>query len=251
MNAEDFLLKRDDDVIPWRLFTPDNSNYEYCVLWLQGWTSSMDSHREGVERMSKKSDIAFATLDFAGHGMHKLPIEESSRKLQIDEVVAVYDELKNRNYEKVIVIGGSFGGYLAALLTGIRPIHTAVLRAPAIYADDELETVHKMTRKWINPTSDQQDKANEKYITDNLAVRSISNFDGFVYVLEHELDEQVPRIMPRTYFERAKYGNYIIIPKTKHSPKLMTNPRQHYDYIENFLIAIIEAVKQQDKLDSK
>ena len=249
MKIEDFNLKLGTDEIPWRLFSPDNDSKEYCVLWLQGWTSSMDSHRESVERMSNQMNMAFATLDYAGHGLHKTALEESSRKQQHEEVIAVFDELKKREYGKIIVIGGSFGGYMAALLTGKRPVHTVMLRVPAIYDDSELELPYKQTKRWQNPDAYQESKATAEYIQNNEAVRSITNFDGFTYVLEHELDEQVPKVMPKTYFENAKHGNYLIVPKTTHSPKTMDNPEPYYAYIEHIVLSILEAIKMQDRLD--
>lgn len=248
MRIENLNLKLSTDEIPWRIFSPDNDSKDYCVLWLQGWTSSMDSHRESVESMSNKMNMAFATLDYAGHGLHNISLEESTRKQQHEEVVAVFDELKKRGYKKIIVIGGSFGGYMAALLTGSRPVHAAVLRAPAIYDDNEFELPHKQTKRWQNPDAYQKDKATAEYVKNNKAVRSISNFNGFTYVFEHELDEQVPKVMPMTYFENAKHGNYLIIPKTKHSPKLMDNPAPYYAYVEHIVISILEAIKMQDGL---
>lgn len=251
MTVEDFDVAAQKVVVPWRLLTPDDSTHEYCVLWLQGWTSSMDSHFEGVKRMSDKTKIPFATLDYAGHGRHQVKLDDSTRHQQHNEVVAVFDELKKRGFKKVIVIGGSFGGYMAALLAGVRPIHAVVLRAPAMYVDTEFDTRHAETAKWKNPDRDQHDKATDAYINDNEAVRAIQKFEGFTYVLEHELDEQVPQAMPRTYFENAKYGNYFIIPKTKHSPKLMDNPQPHFAYIEHVVISIIEAIKLENGLTSE
>lgn len=249
MKVEDFNLALAEDQAPWRLFTPDGSTQGYCVLWLQGWSSSMDSHREGVERMSTNTNIPFATLDYAGHGRHAVKLEDSTRHQQHNEVVAIFDEIKKRGFEKIIVIGGSFGGYMAALLSGVRPVHAVVLRAPAMYADTEFDTRHAETAKWKNPDRDQHDRATDAYINDNEAVRAIRKFEGFTYVLEHELDEQVPRVMPRTYFDNAKHGNYFIIPKTKHSPKLMDNPQPHFAYIEHVVISIIEATKLQANLE--
>ncbi|MBA3238844.1 MAG: hypothetical protein H0T62_10945 [Parachlamydiaceae bacterium] len=63
MKIEDFVTTTKNDSIPWRLFLPKNATKEYCVLWLQGWTSSMDSHRESVERMSIHTGLTFATQD--------------------------------------------------------------------------------------------------------------------------------------------------------------------------------------------
>lgn len=249
MKIEDFTYKFPNEDLPWRLFMPENANKEYCVLWLQGWTSSMDSHRQGVERMSNITGIPFATLDYAGHGKHQVALQDSMRKQQHEEVVAIFDELKKLSFEKIIVIGGSFGGYMAALLSGVRSVEAIVLRAPAIYPDEEFTSVHSKTQEWQNPTRDQSEKANDPYISDNMAVRSVAKFDGFTYVIEHELDEAVPRIMPKAYFTNAKHGNYLIVPRTMHSPKNMQNPQPHFDYIEHLVISIVKAIQLQNKLN--
>jgi esterase/lipase len=250
MNIKDFTLSLGEDHIPWRLFEPKNSDKEYVVLWLQGWTSSMNSHREGVEKIAKRTGITFTTLDYAGHGLHKLPLEKSTRKQQHEEVVAVFDELKRLGYDKVIVIGGSFGGYQAGLLTSKRPVHATILRAPANYPDDEFELLYEETIRSKDYTAYTKTKESDDMLINSSATKAIENYDGFVYVLEHELDETVPAKVPRHYFEIAKHGNYIIIPKTKHSPKLMSDPIPHYEYIEHVVASILEAIKLESSLSS-
>jgi esterase/lipase len=248
MDSVDYTLNLGQDEIPWRLLTPKGADTQYCVLWLQGWSSTMDSHREGVERMSAHTNTAFATLDPAGHGLHKLPIEQSTRKQQHEEVVAVFDELKKRGYGKIIVIGGSFGGYMAALLTDKRSVHAVVLRAPANYPDDEFEIPFGETLRSKDYAAYTKTKESDEMLTKSAATRAIESYDGFVYVLEHELDTVVPQKVPKNYFAAAKHGNYLIIPKTKHSAKLMAEPELHFAYIEQLVEAIIKAIRLQDRL---
>ncbi|MDQ2993737.1 MAG: alpha/beta hydrolase [Pseudomonadota bacterium] len=248
MKIEDFTLNQVNEEIPWRLFTPEQSTKEFSVLWLQGWSSSMDSHREAVERMAKQSNTVFATLDYAGHGLHKLPLEKSTRKQQHEGVVAIFDELKKRNFDNIIVIGGSFGGYMTALLTAKRPVHTAVLRAPANYPDDEFELPYAQIFRTKDYAAYIKTKDSDVMLFSSSATRAIQSYDGFVYILEHELDELVPSKVPKRYMEVAKHGNYLIIPKTKHSPKLMNNPVPHFVYIEYMVMTILNAVKIQETL---
>jgi pimeloyl-ACP methyl ester carboxylesterase len=183
--------------------------------------------------MAARTGTAFAMLDYAGHGKHKVPLEQSTHKQQLDEVTAIYDELIRLGYKKIISIGGSFGGYMAGLLSAKRPLQAIILRAPANYPDDQFELPYGQTQP-------QRSRP-----LDSSATRAIGEFDGFVYVLEHELDEVVPREIPRRYFEVARKGNYLIIPSTKHSPKLMKNPQRHYEYIELMITTLVEAVKLQ------
>ena len=252
MKIEDFTLKLGEDNIPWRLFTPDNASKEFCVLWIQGWSSSMDSHREGVERMVKQTGLVFATLDPAGHGLHRHPMEDTTRKQQSGEVISIYDELVKLGFKKIIVIGGSFGGYLTALLVGKRPAHAAVLRVPANYPDDEFELQYKETlEKKKDYAAYVANKAADGRLVNSMATKAIKNYDGFVYVVEHELDEVVPAKIPKHYFAAAKHGNYLIVPNTKHSPKVMKDSQAHFAYIEHVVVSIVKAIIMQETLESE
>lgn len=250
MDITDHTLDFQKEMIPWRLFVPEKSNKEYCVLWLQGWSSAMDTHSEGISRMSAKSGVVFATLDTAGHGLHKFPLEKSTRKQRIEEIAALYDELINRGFEKVIVIGGSHGGYMAALLTSYRNIHTAVLRAPANYPDNEFDTPYEETMHGTDYWNYVKRMGTEEVLSNSKASKAIQKFDGFVYVVEHELDEIIPVEVPKHYFELAQHGNYLIVPRTKHTPKVMKDPQSHYDYIENLMAAIVTSAIKQDLLSA-
>lgn len=208
----------------------------------------MEFHLEGVKRMARATDVAFATMDFAGHGQHSQPLETTTRQQQFIEVEAVFDGLTKRGYQKVIVIGGSFGAYMAALLTGSRPVCAAVLRAPANYLDEEFSIPHDQTYEYKNREEHKWLRKNSiTSSTPNKALTAIRNFNGPVYVLEHELDKEIPRNLPLDYFQTAKHGNYLVVPKTGHSPKLMQRPQRHFDYIEHLLASVIKAIQLQEK----
>lgn len=252
MKIEDFTLEQAGDSIPWRLFTPANATKEFCVFWIQGWSSSMDSHREGVERMVQQTSLVFATLDPAGHGLHSTPMEETTRRQQSEEVIAIYDELVKLGFKKIIVIGGSFGGYLTALLVGKRPVHAAVMRVPANYPDDEFELQYKDTlEKKKDYEAYLANKSADERLVNSMATKAIQNYDGFVYIVEHELDEVVPAKIPKHYYAAAKHGNYLIVPNTKHSPKVMKDPQSHFAYIEHVVISIVKAIQMQETLESE
>lgn len=249
MKVVDNSLKSGSTTIPWRIFSPESDNKEYCVLWLNGWSSAMDTHSEALERLARKTDICFATLDIAGHGRNNaMPLEKTTNKQQFSEVIAIYDELSKIGYKKVIVIGVSHGGYLAAMLAGERPVHAAILRCPAIYANRDFDIPTDETGFIDDYWNYVQDMGSEKVLRNNKACASIKDFNGYVYVLEHELDEVIPKVVPQTYFNLAKHGNYILVPGTKHSPKVMGNPKLHTDYIEHIVVSIVKAIKLQDKI---
>lgn len=142
MEITDYTLQYDNT--PWRLFKPTKANKDWRVLWLQGFTSTIEGHSEGVIRLAEATKTPFAMLNYAGHGNHPIALDDATREQQFKEVLSVYDELVRLGYKKIITIGGSFGGYMAALLASKRPLEVLVLRAPA--------TIPKMSLGWRTMT---------------------------------------------------------------------------------------------------
>ena len=238
MKVEDYTLT---DGTPWRLFTPDNAHGGWAVLWLQGFTSTIDGHSEGCERMSVASSVSFAILNYAGHGNHPVPLEQATRKQQFEEVCAAYDELVSRGFDKIIVIGGSFGGYMAALLAGVRKPQTVVLRAAANYKDEEFEHPYsETTESKEGEAKDLYRKSIDKTYS-NKANEALKAFDGTSYIIEHEADTVIAANIPQSYYHVAKHGNYIVIRGLEHSPKHMTNAVEWFDIVERWIQTIIYA----------
>lgn len=228
-----------NDGTPWRLFVPDGAHGGWAVLWLQGFTSTIRGHSEGCERMSAASRVPFAILDYAGHGDHPIALAEATRNQQFEEVCAVYDELVKLGLDKIIVIGGSFGGYMAALLAGARKPRVIVLRAPANYNDEEFSNPYSETIEFrFGEAKDLYGKSIDISYS-NRATKALHAFDGESFIIEHGADTLINAAIPRSYFHAAKYGNYITIPGLEHSPKLMPKAADWYGVIENWIQAII------------
>jgi len=236
------------DKTPWRLFEPENNDRDWRVLWLQGFTSTIEGHTEGVVRLAEATSTTFAMLEYAGHGNNPIQLDDASRKQQFNEVTGVYDELKKLGYTKIIVIGGSFGSYMASLLVSVREAQALVLRAPANYPEEEFELAYRDT------AAARKDKDHYLYrqsIDENYsnnAIEEVRGFAGPTFVLEHEKDEVINASIPKSYYNAAQQGNYLVIPGVKHSPKQMPNPQEYFELIELWVTTIIVAIKRVDKL---
>ncbi|HEY0891636.1 MAG TPA: YqiA/YcfP family alpha/beta fold hydrolase, partial [Cellvibrio sp.] len=160
-----------------------------------------------------------------------------------EEVMAVYDELGKLGYKKIIAIGGSFGGYMAALLASKRELACLVLRAPANYPDDELETPYRDTAAGMKAEAHRIFRKSIDVHFWNSATEGVANHNGYTYVIEHAEDEVIDSSIPKSYFNAAKHGNYILIPGVKHSPKQMPNPEHYYQLIEMWIETIVKAIK--------
>jgi predicted esterase YcpF (UPF0227 family) len=237
------------DATPWRLFEPNQDDRDWCVLWLQGFLSTVEGHTDGIVRLANATATPFAMLNYAGHGNHPCLLDNATRLQQFNEVVGVYDALKELGFKRVVVIGGSFGGYMAALLANEREVETLVLRAPANYPEEEFDLAYKDT------AAGQKDKGQYLYRENrdehymNNAVKSVEGFTGATYVIEHEKDEVINPSIPKSYYNAAKHGNYLVIPGVKHSPKLMPNPEGYFALIELWLATIVNATKKSKDLD--
>lgn len=244
MKIENYTL---DDGTPWRLFTPENAHKSWAVLWLQGFTSTIDGHHNGCKRMSTASNTPFAILNYAGHGNHPVPLEKATRKQQFEEVCAVYDELTKRGFSKIIVIGGSFGGYMAALLAGVRNPQTIVLRAPANYLDNEFDFPYaETTESKEGEAKDLYRKSIDKSYS-NKATKALKAFNGTSYIFEHGADTVIAANIPQSYYHVAKHGSYIVIEGLEHSPKLMANASEWFDIVERWIQTIIYATIHDPK----
>jgi hypothetical protein len=242
MNTIDYKLA---DGTPWRLIKPDKSDDEWCVLWLQGFTSTIDGHMERVIRMAKAANITYAMLNYAGHGDHPTVLDEATRKQQLDEVVAVYDELVKLGYNKIMASGGSFGAYMAALLSGQRELESLTLRAPACYPNGEFETPFKDTATKLRRRDRDFFKEVVEKEADNFAIKAVQSYSGQVFVMEHSKDESVHPSVPRAYFSAAECGSYILIPGLHHSPRTMDDPGRGYELVEMWQKAIVDATRRR------
>lgn len=243
MNVTETTLDIPNDPTPWLRVRPNDSK-EYCVLWLQGWTSTIEKHRDLLTRLADRTSVTFAMLNYAGHGNHPIPLEETTREQQFREALFAYDKLKSEGYKHIIVCGTSFGGYLAALLSAERTPYAVILRAADAHLDDEFTVLQKELA--ARPLEERRQFRRAVSKESNLqAISAIKKFDGSVYVVEHEIDSIIPRNIPRAYFAAAKRGNYIVIPATDHSPARMANPPLHFAYIEEAIVSIVNLIKKE------
>uniref|UniRef100_UPI003555F957 alpha/beta hydrolase family protein n=1 Tax=Pseudomonas sp. F16(2018) TaxID=2093746 RepID=UPI003555F957 len=85
----------------------------------------------------------------------------------------------------IAIIGSSYGGYLATLLTRERPVRWLALRVPAMYWDDE----------WGSPKQALDRQRLNAYRqrplgpADNRALAACAEFGGDVLLVESEQDD--------------------------------------------------------------
>jgi pimeloyl-ACP methyl ester carboxylesterase len=95
----------------------------------------------------------------------------------------------------IAVVGTSYGGYLAAILTTLRPVRWLALRVPALYRDDLWHTPKRELDK-----ADLRDYRGTLVRADsNRALHACSQFTGDVLLVESETDAYVPHATIMSY----------------------------------------------------
>jgi esterase/lipase len=239
-------LQIPNDPTPWILMKPSDKQ-DYCILWLQGWGSTIAKHTSQISSIAEKTGIATAMVEYAGHGSHPIPLEATTREQQFKEAVAAYDALIAAGYKRIVVARNSFGGYMSALLSAKRTLYAVILREPAIYKDDEFSLAYP-DRQGYRDKEYEEMKHTVTSDSDMAALHAIAQFTGSVYVIEHEIDSVIPQNIPRAYFAVAKRGNYLVIPATDHAVAKMPEPEKHYTYITATIASIVDLIQREDTL---
>jgi hypothetical protein len=177
------------------------------VLSLIGRTSRRKKQHyiDFAERLSKELDATSIVFDYSGHGDSPLDFDTIRPAQHFLEVIEVFDWVKQQYpNRKFIVIGSSYGGYLATQLTQYREFDVLVLRAPAIYRPADFYTKAA--------SEDKESTMSFRKDADKLAshplVARTSKFKGKVLLIVHEYDELIPHQTTDAY---AKAFNADVI----------------------------------------
>ena len=167
------------------------------------------------------------TFDLRGHEQTRGQFDTVSREDNLRDVLAAYDVLAGQrgvDPTAIAVVGSSYGGYLAAILSSLRPVRALALRAPALYKDTDWTMAKRLLRK-------QQELDRYRLRTvrpgDSRALLACTMFEGDVLIVESEHDDVVPRQVIENYrgaCGRARSVTYRVLQGADHG--LSTDPLQ-------------------------
>jgi hypothetical protein len=172
------------------------------ILFLHGWGGSQQQYLARAREIAALGCIAL-TVDFRGHAANAEDRQSVSREDNLHDALAAYDALISQHpvdKNSIAVVGSSYGGYLGAILTTLRPVRWLALRVPALYRDadwgapkqsldrDDLHTYRRMV---IPPQ-------------ENRALAACAAFEGDVLIVESERDDTVPHPTIQNYVEAAR-----------------------------------------------
>lgn len=188
------------------------------VLFVQGWGSGQEQY---LSRAREIAALGCICLTFEPRGIVRDDPEHETvtREENLRDVLAAYDTLAAQSAvdaTAIGVVGGSYGGYFAAVLTSLRPVRWLGLRVPALYKDED----------WGLPKRALDRRALAAYrrrpvdASENRALKACAAFRGDVLIVESEHDDVVPHPVIANYmaaFERAHSLTYRVIAGADHA----------------------------------
>jgi pimeloyl-ACP methyl ester carboxylesterase len=211
------------------------------VLFVHGWGGSQEQYLARAKEIAALGCVCL-TFDLSGHA-DTLPMQETvSRENNLADVVAAYDMLANQrgvDPSSIAVVGSSYGGYLAAILTTKRPVKWLALRVPALYMD----TGWELPKMQLHQDQDLG-AYRRRFVpaTDNRALRACKAYRGDVLLIESERDDTVPHAVINSYKEaliRPHSMTYRMISNADHGLSDATSQRAYTAVLVSWMTEMI------------
>ena len=211
------------------------------VLCVHGWGGSQQQYLSRAREIAALGCVSL-TFDLRGHA-HTEPQQSSvSREDNLRDVLAAYDELVNHpmvDEQSIAVVGSSYGGYLAAILTTLRPVRWLALRVPALYQDDGWQLPKKQLHKEADLPAYRRRAVRP---ADNRALAACAKFKGDVLVVESEHDDIVPHRTIENYVEACTHAHsltYRVISGADHGLTQPACQRAYTELLVNWLTEMV------------
>lgn len=189
------------------------------VLFVHGWGGSQD-HDLARARDAAGLGCVCLTFDLRGHEGDAQMLERVSRQQNLDDLLAAYDwfvQQPNVDEDAITVVGISYGAYLAAILSALRPVRWLALRTPALYKDEGWE----LPKRQLHQDPDLIPFRHRQVAwKDNRALRACAEFTGDALIVEAELDQIIPHQVIENYvaaFTRARSRTARVIAGADHA----------------------------------
>jgi pimeloyl-ACP methyl ester carboxylesterase len=165
---------------------------EWAALNMHGWTGWRGGSSGELAQRLLELGVTSLCVDLPGHGDSDGPkprsVRDLDKEMYMRAAADAYDELvRICPGRRVLIVGTSFGGYLAARLVAERSADALALRVPANYQPFEQ------------------------------AIQAVQAFAGDVYVLEAAGDDVIPWWMVEGYAHASSRAVHEVLAGAPHS----------------------------------
>lgn len=183
------------------------SNKVPGVLFVHGWGGSQDFDLRRALGLAGLGCVCL-TFDLRGHAATLEQQRKVSREDNLRDVIAAYDQLTSHpaiDTSAIAVVGSSYGGYLAAILTSVRSVQWLALHVPALYQDDQWT----LPKRQLNRASLTEYRLTKVGPSENRALAACRQFRGDVLIVEAEHDDFVPHSTIMNYRDAFRQAHSL------------------------------------------
>jgi pimeloyl-ACP methyl ester carboxylesterase len=177
------------------------------VLFLHGWGGSQEQYLARAREIAALGCVCL-TVDLRGHAGTAAQKDAVTREDNLDDALAAYDTLTGHpgvDQDAIAVVGSSYGGYLAAVLSSLRPVRWLALRVPALYRDEDWHLPKQQLRKYgLDDYRRGRVRPDE-----NRALAACAAFRGDALIVESEHDHIIPHPVIENYLAALKSAHSL------------------------------------------
>lgn len=218
------------------------------VLFVHGWGGSQ---AQDLVRAREAAGLGCMcmTFDLRGHVATQIQRETVTREDNLRDLLAAYDALVARrgvDSSAIAVVGSSYGGYLAALLTTMRPVCWLALRAPALYKDADWDKPKLHCH--VDPDLPAYRRRSVRW-QENRALAACTRFTGDVLIVESQHDDIIPRAVVRNYISalcNARSLTARVIEGADHGLSTEPAQRAYTSLLLNWLTEMVVGARTSD-----
>jgi pimeloyl-ACP methyl ester carboxylesterase len=169
-----------------------------AALFVHGWGGSQEQYLARARLVAALGCVCL-TFDLRGH-VGTVPRHGAvTREENLHDVIAAYDVLAGRvgvDPARIVLVGSSYGAYLGAIATAVRPVRWLALRAPAIYKDADWT----LPKRALHLDPDFVAFRQRAHLpADNRALAACARFGGDALIVESRDDSIVPHAVVASY----------------------------------------------------
>ncbi len=198
------------------------------VIFFHGMTSSEKGYIEIANKLSNFGIVSL-TISIRGHGKSEGDFNQLTVEDALVDGLKTYDKFTSFKFidkSRIGIAGTSVGAAIASIIASYHPIKSLVLRVPATYTKDMMESTF---REIMDQESKLFNKINN--LSDTPAIRAIKKFKGSLLIIPSENDSIIPIQIPKTYYSsaiKARKKEIVFIEKATHN---LTNSEWREKYI--------------------
>lgn len=195
----DISFKVGKDTLRGTLFTPSGKGPFPAVIFFHGSGGRGEKYYEAGEKFPQKGIVALA-FNFRGCGRSDGSYSTQTFANALEDAQKAFDFLLSKNIDpqRIGVVGGSFGGFVVAMLLPKIKVKSLVLLGASAHDESLLTKIDKGgSEKEVAYFKNKSNWENSQ------SYKNVANFKNPVLIIKSGNDENVPHEVTDKYFQKA------------------------------------------------